>query len=65
MYPPRKPFVLHWPEWRKEALVNYYSSMTAQEGTYHVLLDAFDYKLAFHRGANILSTYIKGIALAA
>jgi len=39
--------------------------MTAQEGTYHVLLDAFDYKSAFHRGANILIIYIKGIALAA
>jgi hypothetical protein len=60
MYPPPKPFVPHWPNWRKDALVNYYSSMTAQEGTYLVLLDAFDYKSAFHCGANILTTYIKG-----
>ena len=39
--------------------------MTAQEGTYHVLLDAFDYKSAFHRDTNILTIYIKGIALEA
>ena len=65
MYPPLNLFVPHWPEWNKDALVNHYSGMTAREGTYLVLLDAFHYKSTFHFGANILTTYVKGIALEA